>query len=192
MLLGVPGGCTTVAASTPTYLTMLNFKCAWRRSQGKPCSAFCSTPSSPPTSFGARMQNRAFCLEIMQITCPTCAASFTPNRPWQKFCAPKCRNNAPDKKPRTQAHQQARKDLLSKLKVDRGCVMCGYNAHPAALDFNHIHGEKSFSISQDPKVAWHKLIAEIDKCEILCANCHRVHTYENRHWRTKRKDKVAI
>ena len=45
---------------------MLNFPRAWRRSQGKPCSAFCSTPSSPPTSFGARMQNRAFCLEIMQ------------------------------------------------------------------------------------------------------------------------------
>ena len=45
---------------------MLHFKRAWRRYQGKPCSAFCSTPSSPPTSFGARMQNRAFCLETMQ------------------------------------------------------------------------------------------------------------------------------
>lgn len=45
---------------------MLHFKRAWRRIQGKPCSAFCSTPSSPPTSFGMRMQNRAFCLGIMQ------------------------------------------------------------------------------------------------------------------------------
>jgi len=45
---------------------MIYFNCAWRRIQGKPCSAFCSIPSSPPTSFWTRMQNRAFCLEIMQ------------------------------------------------------------------------------------------------------------------------------
>ena len=70
--------------------------------------------------------------------------------------------------------------------------MCGYNVHPAALDFNHIHGDKAFSVSQDPKVALHKLLAEIDKCEVLCANCHRVHTYENKHWHTKRKVQVGV
>jgi hypothetical protein len=41
-------------------------------------------------------------------------------------------------------------------------------------------------------VAMHKLLAEIAKCEILCANCHRVHTFENRHWRTKRKVQVGL
>ena len=46
---------------------MLQFNRAWRRIQGKPCSAFCSTPSSPPTSFGTRMQNRAFSLAPMEI-----------------------------------------------------------------------------------------------------------------------------
>ena len=87
--------------------------------------------------------------------------------------------------------QNARRALLSKIKIERGCVVCGYNSHFAALDFNHIRGDKIFSISQDPKVAMHKLLAEIDKCEILCANCHRVHTYENRHWITKRKAQVS-
>jgi len=166
---------------------MIYFNCAWRRIQGKPCSAFCSIPSSPPTSFWTRMQNRAFCLEIMQTTCLTCNASFTPNRPWQKFCAPKCRTNAPAKKLTTQAFQKARRDLINKIKIENGCAMCGFAGHPAALDFNHVQGDKLFSVSQDPKVALHKLLAEIEKCEILCANCHRVHTYENRHWHTKRK-----
>jgi hypothetical protein len=69
----------------------------------------------------------------------------------------------------------------------KGCCLCGYNAHPAALDFNHVRGEKLFNVSQDPKVAKAKLLAEIEKCDVLCANCHRVHTYENRHWHTKRK-----
>lgn len=126
----------------------------------------------------------------MNINCPTCAVSFTPTRAWQKFCAPKCRHNSPSKKLATQAFQQTRRDLLNKIKTERGCTMCGYNTHSAALDFNHIRGDKAFSVSQDPKVAMHKLLAEIDKCEILCANCHRVHTYENKHWHTKRKVRV--
>ena len=73
--------------------------------------------------------------------------------------------------------------------MDKGCSVCGYNAHPAALDFNHVQGIKEFNVSQDPKVALARLLAEIDKCEVLCANCHRVHTYENRHWQTNRKDR---
>lgn len=126
----------------------------------------------------------------MEINCPTCAVLFTPARAWQKFCAPKCRHNSPSKKLVTQAFQQSRRDLINKIKTERGCAVCGYNTHAAALDFNHICGNKLFSISQDPKVAMHKLLAEIDKCEILCANCHRVHTYENKHWHTKRKVRV--
>lgn len=53
-------------ASAPAFY-MLQFNRAWRRIQGKPCSAFCSTPSSPPTSLGTRMQNRAFSLALMEI-----------------------------------------------------------------------------------------------------------------------------
>jgi hypothetical protein len=128
----------------------------------------------------------------MEINCPTCSAVFEPARSWQKFCTPRCRNNSPAKKLVTQAFQQTRRDLVNKIKVDRGCSVCGYNAHPAALDFNHIHGDKAFSVSQDLKVAMHKLLSEIDKCEVLCANCHRVHTYENKHWHTKRKVQVGI
>jgi hypothetical protein len=71
--------------------------------------------------------------------------------------------------------------------MEKGCSVCGYAAHPAALDFNHVRGDKLFNVSQDPKMALHRLLAEIDKCDVLCANCHRVHTYENRHWHTKRE-----
>ena len=119
--------------------------------------------------------------------CPTCKNKFVKTRAWSKFCAPKCRHNAPAKKLVTRAFQQSRHDLINKIKVDKGCVKCGYNAHAAALDFNHVRGDKKFNVSQDPKVALQKLLDEIDKCEVLCANCHRIHTYENRHWHTNRK-----
>ena len=85
---------------------------------------------------------------------------------------------------RTRNFQKNRRALINKIKTDKGCVNCGYNAHAAALDFNHITGVKKFNVSQDPKVAKAKLLAEIEKCDVLCANCHRVHTYD---WHTKRK-----
>ena len=87
----------------------------------------------------------------------------------------------------TRAFQQSRRDLVNKIKVDKGCAKCGYSVHAAALDFNHVRGDKKFNVSQDTKVALQKLLDEIAKCEVLCANCHRIHTYENRHWHTNRK-----
>lgn len=76
--------------------------------------------------------------------------------------------------------------MINRIKTERGCVVCGYNAHPAALDFNHARGTKLFNVSQDPKRSMYSIMQEIEKCDVLCANCHRIHTYENRHWHTKR------
>jgi hypothetical protein len=168
---------------------MIQFLHAWRRIKVSPVLHSART-LRVRQHLTVRMQNRAFCLEIMQKICLTCGALFAPARAWQKYCQPKCCHNSPDKKLTTQKFQQSRRDLINKIKTDQGCVQCGYNAHPAALDFNHVRGAKLFGVSQDPKVAWHKLLAEIDKCEILCANCHRIHTHEHRHWITKRKGVV--
>lgn len=123
----------------------------------------------------------------VMATCLTCGDDFAPARPWQKYCTVKCQRNNPLKKVSTKRYQQSRRVLINKIKLERGCSVCGYNAHAAALDFNHVYGEKLFNVSQDPKVALYKLLEEIAKCEILCANCHRIHTYENRHWHTNRK-----
>jgi hypothetical protein len=119
--------------------------------------------------------------------CATCTAIFTPVDDRQIYCCTSCRSNAPNKKITTQKFQQSRRNDINAIKVARGCSVCGYNEHPAALDFNHVRGEKLFNVSQDTKTAWSKVLEEIAKCDVLCANCHRIHTYENRHWHTKRK-----
>lgn len=124
-------------------------------------------------------------------TCITCSSEvFTETRQWQVYCSKKCRDNAPKKRETTRAYQQGRRDILNAMKLETGCVRCGYQEHPAALDFNHIDGTKSFNVSQDPKRSWELLMTEIGKCEVLCANCHRIHTYEQRHWHTKRKEPI--
>ena len=120
--------------------------------------------------------------------CIVCGTEFIPTRTDQKYCSPACRNHNPAKSARTREFQQKRRKQINAIKLEAGCRRCGYREHPAALDFNHIHGEKLFNISQDTKRKWQDILDEIAKCEVLCHNCHSIHTFEERHFVTKRKD----
>jgi hypothetical protein len=74
--------------------------------------------------------------------------------------------------------KERRADLagwINGMKLESGCVRCGYNKCAPALSFHHINSaEKEISIA----TAIHKcysrdrLLAEIAKCEIICNNCH--------------------
>lgn len=82
----------------------------------------------------------------------------------------------------------AQKEWVDELKVKAGCSVCGFNAHPVALDFDHIdRKDKSFDISQYVGTKSDEVIlSEIAKCRVLCANCHRIKSYENKdHLKTK-------
>ena len=59
------------------------------------------------------------------------------------------------------------------------CERCGYNDCVAAFDFHHKDpSKKDFSISSGGRTrSWEKIKKELDKCELLCANCHREHHY---------------
>ena len=56
------------------------------------------------------------------------------------------------------------------------CVKCGYDANIAALTFHHIEPDnKDFNISSHKNSkSWVEISKELDKCIILCANCHNV------------------
>ena len=56
------------------------------------------------------------------------------------------------------------------------CEICGYNRCKEALDFHHlIPEEKEFKISDRnlPTSDWPRIKKELDKCILVCANCHR-------------------
>ena len=71
---------------------------------------------------------------------------------------------------------------LKKLMVEyKGgkCEKCGYNKCIWAFDFHHINSEdKDFNISNISTLSWEKVKKELDKCIMLCANCHRELHYE--------------
>ena len=65
------------------------------------------------------------------------------------------------------------KELLVEYKGGE-CEFCGYNKCIEALEFHHIDPtKKDFGIGDGSSRKWDSLKIELDKCLILCANCHR-------------------
>jgi hypothetical protein len=58
------------------------------------------------------------------------------------------------------------------------CVDCG-ESDPIVLEFDHRDEKKMEVMTLVRRVyAWHIIVAEIEKCEVRCANCHRRVTYK--------------
>jgi hypothetical protein len=58
------------------------------------------------------------------------------------------------------------------------CQDCGYNECPDALHFHHLDpSTKEFSISSGNTKSWEKIVRELEKCILICANCHAKRHY---------------
>ena len=67
------------------------------------------------------------------------------------------------------------RNKLRAIKILGGkCIECGYN-DPRALDFHHPDPSvKEYDCYKLWHRKWEVLEMEIKKCELLCANCHRI------------------
>lgn len=63
------------------------------------------------------------------------------------------------------------------------CFHCG-EADPHVLDFHHVRGRKKFNVAHGVSAGYAvlTLVKEIEKCQILCANCHRRETGKSQGW----------
>lgn len=79
-------------------------------------------------------------------------------------------------------NNRSQRDLLQRYVVECKsvpCLDCGRSYPSYVMDFDHVKGVKDKAISQLVKnsVSIEKLQAEIEKCEIVCSNCHRIRTH---------------
>jgi hypothetical protein len=60
------------------------------------------------------------------------------------------------------------------------CVDCGVQYPYYVMDFDHVRGEKRFALSQHQARGLKLIDEEIAKCDLVCANCHRIRTHGGR------------
>lgn len=70
----------------------------------------------------------------------------------------------------------------------RSCAMCG-EKDAAVLEFHHLSSDKEYDISEmvSKGYAWSRILRELKKCQILCANDHRRITARQRNWYRARR-----
>ena len=87
-----------------------------------------------------------------------------------------------------QQRHQNQISLLEYLKC-HPCVDCG-NANPIVLEFDHREQAEKFATisSMISTTRWTTILDEISKCDVRCANCHRIRTSRQLGWWYENKD----
>jgi len=81
---------------------------------------------------------------------------------------------------KTQRWRKKRQLFIQELKESSPCVDCVTRYPYYVMDYDHCRGEKLFEIADSIKnpVSMERLLAEIAKCDLICANCHRIRTFK--------------
>lgn len=90
-------------------------------------------------------------------------------------------------KRRVAKRKQTLSEAIDAIKARTPCADCGNKFHPCAMDFDHLDAtQKIADVSRlrSMNVNMKRILDEIAKCELVCANCHRIRTY-NRHRRNR-------
>lgn len=82
----------------------------------------------------------------------------------------------------SKGHRLRNQKYVNKIKLDNGCIQCGYNDNAVALQFDHIdRSRKAIAVSTlvNKGMSIELIDIEVAKCQVLCANCHSIKTQKD-------------
>ena len=82
---------------------------------------------------------------------------------------------------RNKVQRVRNREFVKSIKEISECIDCG-EGNPLVLDFDHVRGKKVLAISDMSNRAYgiESISAEMDKCDVRCANCHRIVTHNRK------------
>lgn len=84
-----------------------------------------------------------------------------------------------------------RQQWLLDYLAEHPCVDCG-ESDPIVLEFDHVRETKSFNVSRlFYSAGWRRVLAEIAKCDVRCANCHKRRTAKQFGWYSAVKEPLV-
>jgi hypothetical protein len=91
----------------------------------------------------------------------------------------------------TRRRKKAIREFIQRAK-NKPCTDCRLSYPYYVMDFDHVRGRKllNLSVAVNKLLSLKKVEAEIKKCEVVCANCHRERTF-TRSCRPTRKTRAA-
>jgi hypothetical protein len=122
------------------------------------------------------------------ITCEQCGTTST----WKggrrkRYCSPACSHRARNPRKHKAPKRASQKQLSDQLKIARGhcadCKLAITENSVVIIDWDHRDPTtKAFTIAYKMnRVSDEQLINEINKCDAVCANCHRYRTHHGKH-----------
>lgn len=102
---------------------------------------------------------------------------------WCKECAKanriqRYKDNREQEVARNKEWEIERKKWLASLK-NKPCTDCGNKYHFSAMHWDHLpEYKKSHNIGHMTKLSKERILNEISKCELVCANCHAYRTWK--------------
>lgn len=127
----------------------------------------------PLDSFGRDKRNK----DGKQGVCYVCLAKSNSNRYYQN-------TEFRESQLAKQASKKKQRKLDAIKYMGEQCADCKQKYHPSVYEFHHLDPKtKDVNLAHFKSASWDKFVVELDKCIMLCANCHRV-----RHWKEKNED----
>lgn len=82
---------------------------------------------------------------------------------------------------RNRQRRSAKEQLVEDLKTNGFCTDCNLQYHFCQMQYDHVDSDKIASVSDLIRNGtMQQVLDEINKCELVCANCHSLRTWKRK------------